>query len=140
MSKNHIKAEATGKRLVDSIDPEKPGDGHCSSEHTCESIACEACCTEKEENMPGDKIKDTQIRPLGHLLRFFGWWFAFIGLYSVSSVCPFCGQAGCPVGAGSAGVVGAFMAVLVQMRNWKIFAKTIKDRFKSVAMRYTRHS
>ncbi len=123
-----------------SINPEKPGGGHCSFEHICDSIACGACCTEKEENMPGNKIKDTRIGPLGHLFKFFGCWFAFTGLYSVSSVCPFCGQAGCPVGAAGAGVVGAFMAALVQMRNWKMFARPIKDRFKSIAMRYTRHS
>ena len=36
----------------------------------------------------------------GRLFRFFGWWFAFIGLYSVSAACPFCGQIGCPVGFG----------------------------------------
>ncbi len=47
---------------------------------------------------------------LGGLLRFFGLWFAFSGLYSMFAVCPFCGNAGCPVGAGSVGLVGILFA------------------------------
>ena len=51
------------------------------------------------------------------LLRFFGLWFVFSWLYGISAVCPFCGRVGCPVGAGSAGFVGAFFALCTQ--NWK---------------------
>jgi len=58
------------------------------------------------------------------VLRFFAWWFAFIGLYSSSSVCPFCGQQGCPVGAGAAGFLGGFFALLVQ--DWKGAFKFIR--------------
>jgi hypothetical protein len=50
----------------------------------------------------------------GQLLRFFGWWLGFTGLYAMFAVCPFCGQQGCPVGAGSAGVVGGFFALVMQ--------------------------
>jgi hypothetical protein len=63
---------------------------------------------------------------LGHLFRFFGWWFAFSGLYSMFAVCPFCGRVGCPVGAGSAGLVGGFFALCMQ--NWKTFFKFIYSK------------
>ncbi len=51
------------------------------------------------------------------LFLFFKWWLVFTGIYSVSSVCPFCGKVGCPVGLGSAGALGAFFALFMQ--NWK---------------------
>jgi len=53
----------------------------------------------------------------GQILRFFGWWLAFAGIYSSTSVCPFCGRPCCPVGAGSAGLFGGFLALII--RNWK---------------------
>ena len=59
--------------------------------------------------------KKRKLHPvLGPVFRFIAWWFAFTGLYSMVAVCPFCGQAGCAVGAGSAGVVGGFLAFLLQ--------------------------
>jgi hypothetical protein len=51
---------------------------------------------------------------IGRLLRFFTWWFIISGIYASSSVCPFCGQMGCPVGAASAGMVGGFFALVVE--------------------------
>ena len=53
----------------------------------------------------------------GRLFRFFGWWFAFLGLYSVSAACPFCGQVGCPIGVGSAGIVAGFFAIDFQINS-----------------------
>lgn len=50
-----------------------------------------------------------ELSPFGYLFRFAGRWFGFTGLYAAFSVCPFCGQAGCPVGVGIAGSVGAFL-------------------------------
>ena len=50
----------------------------------------------------------------GPVFRFIAWWFAFTGLYSMFAVCPFCGQAGCVVGIGSAGVVGGFLTLMLQ--------------------------
>ena len=47
------------------------------------------------------------------VFRFFGWGLGFSGLYAMFAVCPFCGRAGCPVGAGSAGLVGAFFALCI---------------------------
>ncbi len=57
----------------------------------------------------------TSSRPslTGRWARFFLWWLIFSGIYASSSVCPFCGQAGCPVGAASAGVVGGVFAFLI---------------------------
>ncbi len=61
------------------------------------------------------KIERGKLHPLwGPLFRFLAWWFAFTGIYAMFSVCPFCGQPGCVVGAGSAGVVGGFFAFLLQ--------------------------
>lgn len=58
-----------------------------------------------------------RMSPFGRLFRFIAWWFGFTGLYSMFSVCPFCGQQGCPVGLASAGTVGAFLTLCVQ--DWK---------------------
>jgi hypothetical protein len=50
----------------------------------------------------------------GALWRFLAWWLTFSGLYAMCAVCPFCGRVGCPVGGGSAVIVGGFFAVCVQ--------------------------
>lgn len=63
---------------------------------------------------------------LGQLFRFFGWWLGFTGLYAMFTVCPFCGQQGCPVGAGGAGVVGGFFALCMQ--NWKAFVRFLAQK------------
>lgn len=52
-----------------------------------------------------------------HILKFIGWWFGFAGLYAMFSTCPFCGQTGCPVGAGTAGAFGGFVALLFKGKN-----------------------
>ena len=63
-----------------------------------------------------EKLKKLPI--IGNLFRFLGLWLAFTGVYAMFSVCPFCGQVGCPVGAGSAGVIGGFFALAVpNMKN-----------------------
>jgi hypothetical protein len=51
---------------------------------------------------------------IGRLARFFTWWLIFTGIYASSSVCPFCGRAGCPVGGVSAGVVGGIFALVLE--------------------------
>ena len=50
---------------------------------------------------------------IGHSLKIITWWLIFSGIYASSSVCPFCGQAGCPVGAASAGLVGGLFALII---------------------------
>jgi hypothetical protein len=63
-------------------------------------------------------IKKQQSHPLyGFIFRFLGWWFAFSGIYVMSAICPFCGNQGCLVGAGTAGIVGGILALTMQ--NWK---------------------
>ena len=64
--------------------------------------------------------------PFGHLFRFLGWWFGIAGLYSVFSVCPFCGQSGCPVGLASAGTIGAFLALCMQ--DWKKLFNYLREK------------
>ncbi len=69
-----------------------------------------------EDGLPeaSDHDRGSSRFPLwGRLSRFFLWWLIFAGVYASSSVCPFCGQAGCPVGAASAGVVGGVFAFLI---------------------------
>jgi hypothetical protein len=65
--------------------------------------------------------------PFGHLFRFIGKWFGFTSLYAAFTVCPFCGQVGCPVGAGLAGSVGAFFALCAT--DWKQLFAFIRNRF-----------
>jgi hypothetical protein len=66
---------------------------------------------------------------IGPIFRFFAWWFAFAGIYSMVAVCPFCGQVNCVVGAGSAGVIGGFFVLLLQ------YGKTTINFFKNFALK-----
>lgn len=69
----------------------------------------------------------------GQALRHWCLWFlAFFGIYASSSVCPFCGTPGCPVGAGGATVVGGLGAFL-----WR-FGGDIVKKVKEVAVRVSR--
>jgi hypothetical protein len=61
----------------------------------------------------------------GRLFRFLAWWLIFTGIYASSSVCPFCGRAGCPVGGFSAGMVGGFFALLIE--KGKVFLNYLAD-------------
>jgi len=60
------------------------------------------------------------------LMAFLKPWLAFTGLYATFSVCPFCGQSGCPTGIGSAGLVGAILALFAQ--KWNMLSMRRKDR------------
>ena len=51
---------------------------------------------------------------IGLLFRILTWWLIFTGIYASSSVCPFCGKVGCPVGGVSAGVVGGVFALIIE--------------------------
>lgn len=69
-----------------------------------------------EDELPeaSDHDRESSRFPVwGRLSRFFLWWLIFAGVYASSSVCPFCGRAGCPVGAASAGLVGGVFAFLI---------------------------
>jgi hypothetical protein len=62
----------------------------------------------------------------GYLFRFSIWWLSLSGLYMLFATCPCCGQVGCPVGAGTAGLVGGFLTLCKQ--NWKGFTKLIHSK------------
>ena len=47
------------------------------------------------------------------LVRFAGWWSLFAGALALNSVCPVCGNAGCPTGIGSFGLIAAFLGLFV---------------------------
>jgi hypothetical protein len=51
---------------------------------------------------------------LGYLFRFSIWWAGISGIYAITVACPCCGQVGCPVGVGSASLVGGFLALCKQ--------------------------
>ena len=74
--------------------------------------------------------KLSQIPVIGKLGRFFSWWLVFFGIYASSSVCPFCGTPGCPVGAGAAGLVGGAFAVF-----WT-YGRNLIDRVKKFFHRF----
>jgi hypothetical protein len=65
------------------------------------------CCDHQEKHTHPETAR---LRSFGaSTLRFFGWFVGFSGLYSMSSVCPFCGRQGCPTGAWMIGIVLAVM-------------------------------
>ena len=70
--------------------------------------------------------ENLKLSPFGHLFRLLASWLGFTGLYAMFSVCPFCGQQGCPVGMASAGTVGAFFALCFQ--DWKRLFVYIKQK------------
>ncbi len=52
------------------------------------------------------------------LVRFAAWWFSLFALLGPLSVCPVCGQSGCPGGAASAGILGGVMAAFISALRW----------------------
>ncbi len=48
-----------------------------------------------------------------HLVRFLLWWACLFGVAGPFAVCPFCGQPGCGMGAGFAGILGGVGAALM---------------------------
>jgi hypothetical protein len=64
---------------------------------------------------------------ISSLFRYFTWWLIFTGIYASSSVCPFCGRAGCPVGGVSAGLVGGLFALI--LAKGKLFLHLIAEKF-----------
>lgn len=51
---------------------------------------------------------------IGAFKRWLLWFLTFFGIYASSSMCPFCGTPGCPVGVGGAALVGGIFAGLWQ--------------------------
>ncbi len=89
----------------------------------------EKSATESDEPLVKRAREDSPSRRAsiwGHLFRLFACWLGLSGLYAMFAVCPFCGQAGCPVGAGGAGLVGAFFALCAQ--NWRALIHFVRHR------------
>ena len=60
------------------------------------------------------------------LYKFFGWWAIFASAITAFSVCPVCGQTGCPVGIGTAGILAGFLSLLkMNTKNFITFMKNI---------------
>ena len=88
---------------------------HKESAHTCTDPDCLECLYDEATEYPQDPPRPWKIYQypvIGGLLRFFSWWLVFFGIYASSSVCPFCGTPGCPVGVGAAGIIGGCFAGL----------------------------
>ncbi len=71
-----------------------------------------------EENNPLPQLPQGNKLPqhpaMRRFFKFLSWWLIFTGIYASSSVCPFCGRPGCPVGGVSAGVVGGIFALVME--------------------------
>ena len=72
--------------------------------------------------LPAGMKRFARYPSIGRSLKFLTWWLIFSGIYASSSVCPFCGRLGCPVGGASAGLVGGLFALIIGK------AKVIKAR------------
>jgi hypothetical protein len=107
------------------------------SAHTCTDPTC--LRDEVPEHLPGQpptrKIYQNPV--IGGLLRFFSWWLVFFGIYASSSVCPFCGQPGCPVGVAAAGIVGGFFAAI--WTYGKAWLARLKELFGGLRSRSDHH-
>lgn len=73
------------------------------------------------------EVKTVKLSPLGYIIKLFAKWFGFTSLYVAFSVCPFCGQQGCPVGIGSASIIGGFFALV--FNDWKILFLFVKKKY-----------
>jgi hypothetical protein len=104
------------------------------SNHTCGHPECcllEEAATEAAGPYPGEatpeKPETGNNAAKGAFKRWLLWFLAFFGIYASSSMCPFCGTPGCPVGAGGAFLVGGFFAVLLQYGKnfWESFKRMV---------------
>jgi hypothetical protein len=87
--------------------------------HTCAHPECcghEAVGVQAGADAPSGTLSEPRKSEsaLGSLKRYVLWFLAFFGIYASSSLCPFCGTPGCPVGVGGAAVVGGVFACLWQ--------------------------
>jgi len=74
-----------------------------------------------------EKQQDDKKESAGYQIKHFLFhWLAFFGIFAGTVVCPICGQAGCPTGAGSAAIAGGVFALLTQ--HWRVFISYIKNK------------
>jgi hypothetical protein len=67
------------------------------------------------------------------IIHFFKWWLGLTGLIAATSVCPFCGQPGCPVGVGAATTIGGILSLFMQ--DWKEPFRRLYRRFSKKDVR-----
>ncbi len=61
------------------------------------------------------------------IYKFFGWWIIFAGGMTVFSVCPICGQTGCPIGIGTTGILAGIFSLI--KTGGKSYISTLKRFF-----------
>jgi len=84
-------------------------------------VTLETTASQQVESTPGNS--DTRGKGfIGPCKRWLLWFLAFFGIYASSSVCPFCGNPACPVGVGSAALIGGVFAGLWQYGQY-VFRK-----------------
>jgi hypothetical protein len=93
-----------------------PGAGHgCSRPNCCGPEAAEGNAATSLQGEPSPAGPGNPAGSLaGSLKNWLLWFLAFFGIYASSSMCPFCGTPGCPVGAGGAALAGGVFATLWQ--------------------------
>jgi len=89
---------------------------HSETGHACcphDAITPAAMAPPQGQTQPGARHSRGALA-LVAFKRWLLWFLAFFGIYASSSMCPFCGTPGCPVGAGGAALVGGVFAGLWQ--------------------------
>lgn len=72
----------------------------------------DCCSTGSSPPASGPRLRPPRLLP--GLLRFFGFWAGFTGLYMVSvTACPCCGARTCPVGWTTAAALGAVGSLII---------------------------
>lgn len=105
---------------------------HSSPGHTC----CPPGAASPESasrSLPPEASNPAEGAALsGAFKRSWLWFLTFFGIYASSSMCPFCGTPGCPVGVGGAALVGGFFATLWQ------YGGNVWDRLKRMVVQRER--
>ncbi len=86
--------------------------------------ACEAFLGGEGSSLPGIYRR---------LMRLGGWWVIFAGSLTVFSVCPVCGQVGCPAGVGLYAVLSVILACAKEYL--KDFMRAFSSVFRRVRKR-----
>ncbi len=73
---------------------------------------------------------------LRRIVSFLIRWAAFTGLLSSNTACPFCGQPGCPVGIGAAGLLGIVFTLITGKKLLLRSGKSNADKIESGSGEY----
>ncbi len=69
------------------------------------------------DDSPGGGLKRIRSRFFLEAARFLGLWTGVFAL-SGGTVCPFCGQPGCPTGLAGAGILGGLVSAIIFIPRW----------------------